>query len=384
MSTRSSDRAADPRPTRALIDLAALAANWAIARRHAGARVVIAVVKADAYGHGAPAVARRLLREGCTAFAVATASEVAALRAAGIDAKVLLLCGVDDAAAARTALALGATPVLHHEAMRVAVEDAAASLGRRASVHVEVDTGMRRLGVPAGEAADLIARVAASRHLALEGVSTHFARADERDPAPTRAQVEALARVLEDVRRRGVEPGQLHLANSAGLLGTATWQDLLPGDAVRPGVMLYGVTPAPHFAGVGLRAVMTLQTAVTALRRVAAGEGVGYGAVWRAPRSGWIATLPMGYADGMPWSLGRPVPYAGGTVLIAGRQRAIVGRISMDLTTVWLEDDAVALGERAIVFGAGAPVEALAAAADTTAYELLVRVGDRVPRMAID
>ena len=145
--------------------------------------------------------------------------------------------------------------------------------------------------------------------------------------------------------------------------------------------MLYGVAPAPHFADAGLRPVMTLRTAVAALRRVAAGEGVGYGAVWRAPRSGWIATLPMGYADGIPWSLGRPE--AGGTVLMAGRRRAIVGRISMDLMTVWLEDDAVALGEEAIVFGAGAPVEALAAAADTIPYELLVRVGGRVPRMAI-
>jgi alanine racemase len=382
MSTRSADRLADSRPTRARIDLAALAENWAIARRHAGARTVIAVVKADAYGHGAPAVARRLLREGCTAFAVATASELAALRVAGVGAEVLLLCGVHDAADARAALALGATPVLHHEAMRVAVEDAAASFGRRATVHVEVDTGMRRLGVPAEEAAALIARVAASRHLVLAGVATHFARADEVDPAPTRAQVEVLARVLEDVRRRGVDPGQLHLANSAGLLGSAAWQDLLPGDAVRPGVMLYGVAPAPHFAAVGLRPVMTLETAVTSLRRVAAGEGVGYGADWRAPRSGWVATLPMGYADGVPWSLGRSDVCA--TVLVAGRPRAIVGRISMDLTTVWLEDDAVALGERAILFGAGAPVEALAAAAGTISYELLVRVGDRVPRIAID
>lgn len=372
----------DARPTRALIDLAALAHNWAIACGAAGDRRLIAVVKADAYGHGAPAVARRLVREGCTAFAVATASELAALRAAGVDAPALLLGGVQGVADARTALALGATPVLHDDAMRVAVEDAAASLGRRAAVHVEVDTGMRRLGVPQDQAVELIARVVASRYLALEGVSTHFARADEPDPAPTRAQAEHLARLLEALRQRGIEPGLVHLANSAGLLGAAAWQDLLPGDAVRPGVMLYGVAPAPWFAAVGLRPVMTLSTAVVALRRVREGEGVGYAAVWRAPRSGWIATLPMGYADGIPWSLGRPS--ASGTVLLAGRRRAIVGRISMDLITVWLEDDAVALGEQAIVFGAGASVEALAAAADTIAYELLVRVGTRVPRMAID
>jgi len=372
----------DARPAHALIDLAALAHNWAIASRAAGDRRVIAVVKADAYGHGAPAVARRLVREGCTAFAVATASELAALRLAGVDAPVLLLDGVQGVSDARTALALGATPVLHDDAMRTAVEDAAASLGRRAAVHVEVDTGMRRLGVPQHEAVALIARVAASRHLALEGVSTHFARADEADPAPTRAQAEELARVLEALRQRGIEPGLVHLANSAGLLGAAAWQDLLPGGAVRPGLMLYGVAPAPAFAAAGLRPVMTLTAAVVALRRVGEGEGVGYAAVWRAPRSGWIATLPMGYADGVPWSLGRPS--AGGTVLLGGRRRAIVGRISMDLTTVWLEDDAVALGEQAIVFGAGAPVEALAAAAETIAYEVLVRVGSRVPRMAID
>ncbi|MCX5738599.1 MAG: alanine racemase, partial [Proteobacteria bacterium] len=308
--------------------------------------------------------------------------ELAALRLSGVDAPVLLLDGVQGVADARTALALGATPVLHDDAMRAAVEDAAASLGRRAAVHVEVDTGMRRLGVPEQEAVDLIARVAASRHLALEGVSTHFARADEPDPAPTRAQAEGLARVLEALRQRGIEPGLVHLANSAGLLGAAAWQDLLPGDAVRPGLMLYGVAPAPAFEAAGLRPVMTLSTAVVALRRVGEGEGVGYAAVWRAPRSGWIATLPMGYADGVPWSLGRPS--AGGTVLLGGRRRAIVGRISMDLTTVWLEDDAVALGEQAIVFGAGAPVEALAAAAGTIAYEVLVRVGSRVPRMPID
>jgi alanine racemase len=126
---------------------------------------------------------------------------------------------------------------------------------------------------------------------------------------------------------------------------------------------------------------MTLRTEVVALRRVAAGDGVGYGAVFRAPRSGRIATLPMGYADGVPWSLGRAD--AGGTVLVAGRRCAIAGRISMDLTTVWLEDDTVTLGDEAIVFGSGAPVEAPAAAAGTLSYALLVRVGARVPRTVI-
>src|SRR4029453_1594774 len=125
--------------------------------------------------------------------------------------------------------------------------------------------------------------------------------------------------------------------------------------AVRPGLMLYGIAPAPHFADAGLRPAMTLETGVAAVRRIAAGEGVGYGAIWRAPRSGWIATLPMGYADGFPWSAGRPEAHA--EVLIAGRRRPLVGRVSMDLVTVWLREGFPSVGERpraVVVRGGGA------------------------------
>jgi alanine racemase len=368
------------RPTRALVDLGALAHNFAVARRAAGSRDVIAVVKADAYGHGAIDVTRRLAAEGCTRFAVATLAELAALRGAGLDAPVLLLGGVQDAREAALALALAATPVLHHEAQCAWVESAAAARGRRAGVHVEVDSGMHRLGVPADEAVAFAARVAASPHLALEGVATHFARADEPDLAPTRAQAESFAGTLAALRRRGVEPGLVHLANSAGLLAAAGWEDLVPGDAVRPGLMLYGVAPAPHQQARGLRPVMTLATAVAAVRPLRTGDAVGYGGTWRAPRSGWVATLPMGYADGIPWSVGA----GGAEVLLAGQRRPIVGRVSMDLVTVWLEDE-VAVGEAAIAFGAGAggvlPIESLARAAGTLPYELLVRVGARVERV---
>lgn len=368
------------RPTRALLDLGALAHNFAVARRAAGARDVIAVVKADAYGHGAIAVARRLVAEGCTRFAVATLSELAALRGAGIDAPTLLLGGVASEREAALALSLAATPVLHHAGQSGWVESAAAARGRRAGVHVEVDSGMHRMGVPAAEAVALAARVAASPHLALEGMATHFARADEGDLAPTRAQAEAFAATLAALRRRGVAPGLVHLANSAGLLASAGWEDLVAGDAVRPGLMLYGVAPAPHQADRGLRPVMTLATAVAAIRPLQAGDAVGYGGTWRAPRSGWVATLPMGYADGIPWSIGG----GGAEVLLAGRRRPIVGRVSMDLVTVWLEEE-VAVGEAAIAFGVGAggclPIEVLARAAGTLPYELLVRVGARVERV---
>jgi alanine racemase len=365
--------------SRAVIDLAALAGNFARLRARAGPRALIAVVKADAYGHGAAPVVRRLVREGCEWFAVATAAEAAALRRAGLGARLLLLGGVGSPAEARAALALGAAPVVHGAQELAWLEEAARALGLRAPVHVEIDTGMRRLGVPVEAAPALLARVAASPHLRLDGVSTHFARADEPDLAPARAQLAAFRAALAAARAAGVDPGRVHVANSAGLLAAAfAGDDLLEGDAVRPGLALYGVAPAPHLADPALQPVMTLSTEVAGVRAVAAGEGVGYGHAWRAPHSGWVATLPIGYADGVPWSAARR-----GEVVIGGKRLPLAGRVSMDCTTVWTGSEPAQVGEEALVFGAGGAVrvEEWAEAAGTIAYELLVRVGARVPRV---
>ena len=379
------DPASARRPTEAAVDLGSLARNWAVLRRRAAGREVIAVIKADAYGHGAVAVARCLVRAGCRHFAVVALDELAALRRAGIDAPVLLLGGVHGPAEARAALALAATPVLHGAAHAAWVAEAARGLGMRAPVHLEVDTGMRRMGVAPDEAAALLEKLAASAELELAGVSTHFARADEPDPAPTRAQLELFRAVLGAARARGVRPPHVHVANSAALLAARAWGEeaVLEGDAVRPGLALYGVAPAPHLADPELRPVMTLRTRVGAVRRAAAGDGVGYGASWRAPGSGWVATLPIGYADGVPWSAG-----SRGEVLVAGRRRPIAGRVSMDFTTVWLGADAVEPGEEAVVFGVAQggerlTVEEAARAAGTMPYELLVRVTARVPRVLV-
>jgi len=364
--------------TQAVIDLAALADNFARLRVRAGGRALIAVVKADAYGHGAEAVVRRLVREGCESFAVAMVAEAAALRRAGLGVRLLLLGGVGEPAEAREAIALGALPVVHGVEEVAWLEQAARALGVRAPVHVEIDTGMRRLGVTPEAAPELLARVAASPQLALAGVSTHFARADEEDLAPTRAQLAAFRAALAAARAAGVDPGRVHVANSAGLLSAGVaGDDLLEGDAGRPGLALYGVAPAPHLADPALKPVMTLRTEVAAVRAVAAGEGVGYGHAWRAPHSGWIATLPIGYADGVPWSGARR-----GEVAIGGARRPLAGRVSMDCVTVWTGGEPARVGEEAVVFGAGtaARVEEWAEAAGTIAYELLVRVGARVPR----
>jgi alanine racemase len=368
--------------TAARIDLGALARNYALLRERAEGRPLIAVVKADAYGHGAPAVVRRLRREGCTRFAVAAIEEAAALRGAGIDAALLLLSGVRGEEEARQALALSLVPVVQAGEQVAWLESAARSLGVRAAVHAEIDTGMRRFGVPADEAPALLVRLAASEALRLEGVSTHFARADEADPAASLAQLEVFRRALDAARGRGVDPGLVHVANSAALLVPAVWKEAAAvSGAARPGIALYGVAPAPRLGETGLRPVMTLRTEIAALRRVAAGEGVGYGHVFRAPHSGWVATLPIGYADGVPWTAaGR------GAAWVAGRRRPLAGRVSMDSTTVWLDEDRARIGEEAILFGTACDggrldVEVLAEAAGTIAYELLVRVGARVPRV---
>jgi alanine racemase len=239
---------------------------------------------------------------------------------------------------------------------------------------------MSRMGVAADAAAELAARVAADPALRLEGVYTHLARADEEDLAPTRAQLERFADVLRALAARGLRPPWVHVANSAGLLSGSALAPAVPPEvnAVRPGLALYGASPSPHLAA-DLRPVMTLRARVVNLRRVAAGEAVGYGGTWRSARATRIATIAFGYADGLPWSLG-----GRGEVALRGRRVPIAGRISMDLTTLDVGDEPAELGDEVIVFGADGPrVEDVAAWAGTIPWEILVRVGRRVERVGV-
>jgi len=345
----------DDRPTRATIHLAAIRANFATARKLAGAREVIAVVKADAYGHGAVPIARELAAAGCRRLAVASLEEAVALREAGVALPILVLGGVQ--AGADEALARGLTPVVHHRGQLEAVTRAARARGARWGVQVEIDTGMRRMGVAPEEAAALLEAVAREGALALEGVFTHFARADEIDLTPSLEQLSVLRGVLAQARARGVEPGLVHAAQSAALLAGGELDAALPGaGAVRTGLILYGVRPAAHL-GSGLAPAMTL-----------------------ARRPTRVATLALGYADGLPISASNR-----GQVWLRGRLLPLVGRVSMDFVGVDASDAAVEIGDEAIVFGVtpgGAlPIEALARAAQTLPYELLVRLGARVPRV---
>jgi alanine racemase len=387
----SSNRA--ERPCEATIDCRALLANLATATDLAGRRAVMAVVKADAYGHGAELVARVLVEAGCPRLVVLTVAEGEALRRAGIDVPLLVLAGARDDDEARRALSASLTPVLHDSQALRRLEAAATVAGARAPVHVEVDTGMHRMGVPAADAVAFLAAVAACGALRLEGVFTHFARADEPDLAPSLEQLARFREVLSEARARDIAPPLVHADNSAALLAGKPLSEALPeATAVRPGLMLYGVRPAAHLPGL-LHPVMSLRASVLTLHDVPPNGGIGYGASFRAPAAGArIATLSIGYADGVPWTTGNR-----GEVWLGGARRKIVGRISMDSLAVDVTGAQVALGDGAVLCGsvdAGAPtgspnprsipVEEAAASAGSLSYELLVRVGGRVPRVVRD
>jgi alanine racemase len=338
-------------------------------------------VKADAYGHGAPAVARALEAAGVRPLAVISVAEPAELRAAGERATLLLLGGLEQESDAAAVVELGATPIVQHSAHVAPLAAAAAKHGTHLAVQLEVDTGMARNGVPLAEAPGALAAIAAAPSLRLDGVCTHLARADEPDLDPVREQLARFARFLAEARARGIATGLVHLANSAGVLANAELEKALPRevDAVRPGIALYGVRSARHFTA-PLRPVMTLRGRVVNLREVGAAEPVGYGATWRAPGTTRIATVALGYADGIPWSLAG----AGAEMGLGGRRVPIVGRISMDLVTLDVGDVPVALGDAAVAFGTGGPsVEEMAERAGTIPWEILVRVGRRVARRTV-
>ncbi len=366
----------------ARIDLEALTANVAQARDLARGRELIAVVKADAYGHGVVPIARSLLAAGCTRLAVLSVAEAAELREAAVAAPILVLAGVEDAREAERAAALHLTPVLHHRGMVRLLAQAAEGAGVGLRVHVEIDTGMRRMGVSAEKADAFLEEVAACRGLELEGVFTHFACADDPDPAVSLEQLACFRRVLEAAESRRIRPPVIHIANSAGLLSGKPIADALPeATAVRPGLLLYGVRPARQLGReVRLRPVMSLRARVAQVRELRPGDAVGYGAEFRADRATRVATLSIGYADGIPWSLG-----GRGRVVIRGRSHPIVGRVSMDYIGVDVGDDPVGIGDEAVLFGIDElPVEEVAELAGTIPYELLVRVGKRVPHEVVN
>ena len=370
-----------PRTSEVVIDLAALESNYRLACEAADGRAIIAVVKADAYGHGAAAVAQRLEVAGCRRFAVLSVEEAAALRAAGVDGEILVLAGPAEADDACAIQEIAATPVVHDGAQLAWCAEAARAAGVVLPVHVEIDTGMRRIGVPHVAAATFAAALQVRGELALAGLFTHFARADELDLGPSEEQLQRFGEACAAFDLDGVE---IHTANSAGLCAAPRLP--LAGGAVRPGLMLYGVSPAAHLGGAAeaLRPVMSLRARVLRVQRLVAGDPVGYGGPGgrRAPAPSRRSASATPTAFPGAWARDGGV----GEVEIAGRRAPVTGRVSMDYTGVWLGAHTdVVPGMEACVFGSATlRAEEVAARAGTNAYEVLVGAAARLHRRYVD
>ena len=375
------------RRAHAVIDLAALRQNFRTTQHRSEGREVIAVIKADAYGHGAVHVAKALCEAGCHRLAVVTVDEAAELREAGIGGEILVLGGLSASREARVVAEYKLCPVVHHLGELPLILEAASEAHAPLGVEIEVDTGMQRMGVAQAEALSLSESVEADPSLRLSGVFTHFSNADDVSPDVSLRQIEVFRKLIHELRAAGIAPDSIHAANSSALhVGAPLLHALPEATAVRPGLMLYGATVAPHEDPEGIfRPVMSVRTRVAAIRTVRAGEGVGYGGSWLAPSDTRVATLPIGYADGVPRILSNR-----GHIWLGGRRRPMVGRVSMDYLSVEIGDSAVEVGDSATYFGVssegdgGIPVEDQSAAADTIAYELLVGVGNRLPREPSD
>lgn len=365
----------------AVIDLASLRSNidYLTGPACGGPEVArMVVVKADAYGHGAAEVARVCRASGIPWLGVALPSEALALRAAGDTGRVLAWLyapGDPDLAACVAAdvdLGVGSMGMLRD------VISAAAESGRVARVHLKVDTGLGRGGCAPAGWPDLLAAAAASPSIEVAGIWSHLASADVPDAPETAEQVAGFERALAEAERAGVRPEVRHLASS----GAALSRPETRYDLVRLGIATYGVPPGPAIDVGPLRPVMTLRATVAATKRVPEGHGASYGLTWRAPKETTLALVPLGYGDGLPRTA------KGAHVLLGGEQRPIVGRLAMDQVVVDVGDAAVVAGDEVIVWGAGHTGEPTAwdwaAWDDTIAYEIVTRVGARVPRRYVE
>jgi alanine racemase len=366
------------RPAWSEVDLGAVRANTRTLTEMAAPAALLAVVKADAYGHGAVPVARAALDAGATWLGVALVEEGAALRAAGIDAPVLLLSEPPPEAASAVVSAR-LTPVVYTELGIEALAKAVAELRPEAAlpVHLKVDTGMHRVGCSPDEVATLVDAIDARPELVLDGICTHFAVADEPDRAESNEQLDQFRRVLHGVDAARGRPRLVHAANSAGLLTVPEGRF----DLVRAGIALYGVAPAPALADrVSLTPVLALRAQVTYVKDLPAGSRVSYGLRYELTRPARIVTVPVGYADGVPRNLG----LRGGEVLIGGSRHPIAGTVTMDQLMVDVGDAAVEVGDNVALLGRQGDDEITAdewaERLDTIAYEIVTGIGPRVPR----
>ena len=359
------------------VDLDAIEHNVQVLRRHVAPAQLCAVVKADGYGHGAVPTARAALHAGADWLAVAQVPEAVVLREAGIDAPLLVLSEPrpDEL---DTALGLAARLTVYTPEMLGALAEAVRRNGRRVKLHLKVDTGMRRVGAAPDDVVALAKLVAEAPGLELEGMFTHFPVADEPGNPFTSRQIAAFDALVAELDDAGLRPPLLHAANSAGAICVPAGHYNL----VRAGIALYGIPPAPVLSGrVPLRRAMRLVSEVSFVKDVLAGEGVSYGLRQRTRRDTVIATVPIGYADGVA----RALPLVGAEVLVQGRRRSMIGVVTMDQLMVDCGPHAgVRPGDEVVLLGRQGDEEVTpdewAAKLGTIAYEVVCAIGPRVER----
>ena len=362
--------------TWAEIDLGSLRHNAATARTHSGCEVM-AIVKANAYGHGAVPVAHALM-EDVAMFGVANVEEAKELREGGIALPILLLsaCLPQEE---EPALLQGFHICVSTCEEAVAIDALASKLGVKAHAHAVVDTGMGRMGFPeqAWDAA-CIGELVALRHIVWEGLASHLPSPDE-DAAFTSAQIARFARCVDTAKAAGMQPRWIHTANSAGLLGYAEQRDVC--NLVRPGLMLYGISPLPEHQPL-LHPVLTWKTRITLIRELPSGRGVTYGRTFVTSRQTRVATLACGYADGFP----RQVSGNGAYVVIHGQRCPVLGRVTMDQMMVDVTDlaEAALVGDEVVLLGnqgtGSVNAVELARQAGTIAWHVFTGITARVAR----
>lgn len=366
---------ASDRPTRIRVDLDALSHNLRALRRHVGVPVM-GIVKANAYGHGLVPVARHLEAQGVEQLGVAFVEEGLALRRAGLQVPILVLGGIHAPQVTQFLIHDLEVTVSSIDKLRQ-VERAAESIGRKAVIHLKIDTGMERIGVHSESAAAFVEAAVASPWCTVKGIYSHLACSDDPSSGMTAEQLQRFLAACSHFDRIGAPMPLRHLANSGGVLHfPETWLDM-----VRPGIALYGVMPDPaSHTALALEPALSLVSSVVYFKVVKAGRTVSYGATWAAASDTRVITLPIGYGDGYPRALS-----SRGEVLVRGQRHQIVGRICMDQFMVDLGPHGTAYnGDEVVLIGRqgedAIACEAVAVAAGTIPYEILTGLNERIPR----
>ncbi len=366
------------RPTVCLIDVGALRWNFRQARKKVGPQVkILSVVKANAYGHGACEMAEVLEDEGSDSFGTATVEEGIELRQRGIRSPVVVLAGVyPDQMEDIEKYDL--TPVICESEVLTRLKKLAKKRKRPLNFHLKVDTGMGRVGFLASETASWLSHLSGLEELKLQGVFSHFSRAESVSHKYTKKQLESFRQVLQVLQANGHQPNYVHLANSAAIITLPEAYFTM----VRPGLMLYGIYPSPEMVNeISLKPVLTWKTSIQQLKKVPKGFSISYGQTFTTQRESMIATLPLGYADGYKRSLSNR-----GAVLVRGQRAPIIGTICMDLTMVDVTDiRGVNQGDEVVLLGqqkdAAISADEMASWANTISYEILTSISARVPRI---